>query len=87
VGVTLHHPHGQIYGFPFVPPVAARELAQQSEHWQRTGRGLLAEHIEAELGDGERIVYADMSAAIASLDGPRAGPPAHGPTAPARFAA
>lgn len=24
VGVTLHHPHGQIYGFPFVPPVVAR---------------------------------------------------------------
>src|SRR5262249_32681978 len=21
VGVTLHHPHGQIYAFPFVPPV------------------------------------------------------------------
>ena len=20
-GVTLHHPHGQIYAFPFVPPV------------------------------------------------------------------
>ena len=29
VGVTLHHPHGQIYAYPFVPPVAARELAQQ----------------------------------------------------------
>jgi UDPglucose--hexose-1-phosphate uridylyltransferase len=58
VGVTLHHPHGQIYAFPFVPPVAARELAQQSEHWRRTGRGLVAQHIEAELADGERIVYA-----------------------------
>ena len=27
VGTTLHHPHGQIYGFPFVPPVAGLELA------------------------------------------------------------
>jgi UDPglucose--hexose-1-phosphate uridylyltransferase len=27
VGVTLHHPHGQIYAYPFVPPVVARELA------------------------------------------------------------
>jgi UDPglucose--hexose-1-phosphate uridylyltransferase len=26
VGVTLHHPHGQIYAYPFVPPVAATEL-------------------------------------------------------------
>ena len=29
VGVTLHHPHGQIYAYPFVPPVPARELEQQ----------------------------------------------------------
>jgi UDPglucose--hexose-1-phosphate uridylyltransferase len=28
VGVTLHHPHGQIYAYPFVPPVVARALSQ-----------------------------------------------------------
>jgi UDPglucose--hexose-1-phosphate uridylyltransferase len=27
VGVTLHHPHGQIYAFPFVPPVQAAAAA------------------------------------------------------------
>ena len=27
VGVTLHHPHGQIYAFPFVPGVQARAAA------------------------------------------------------------
>ncbi|WP_040477492.1 galactose-1-phosphate uridylyltransferase [Longispora albida] len=27
VGVTLHHPHGQIYAFPFVTPVTRRHLA------------------------------------------------------------
>ena len=32
VGVTLHHPHGQIYAYPFVPPVAARELEQQGAY-------------------------------------------------------
>src|SRR2546423_8865655 len=30
VGVTLHHPHGQIYAYPFVPPVAATELRRRS---------------------------------------------------------
>ncbi len=25
VGVTLHHPHGQIYAYPFIPPVLERE--------------------------------------------------------------
>jgi UDPglucose--hexose-1-phosphate uridylyltransferase len=26
----LHHPHGQIYAYPFVPPVAAAELRRQT---------------------------------------------------------
>ena len=26
-GVTLHHPHGQIYAYPFIPPVIEKELA------------------------------------------------------------
>ncbi|MDC0161811.1 galactose-1-phosphate uridylyltransferase [bacterium] len=25
-GVTLHHPHGQIYAFPFIPPVIQKEV-------------------------------------------------------------
>jgi UDPglucose--hexose-1-phosphate uridylyltransferase len=31
VGVTLHHPHGQIYAYPFVPPVAAGELRRRGD--------------------------------------------------------
>jgi UDPglucose--hexose-1-phosphate uridylyltransferase len=27
VGVTLHHPHGQVYAYPFVPPVLQAETA------------------------------------------------------------
>ncbi|HYM51002.1 MAG TPA: galactose-1-phosphate uridylyltransferase [Candidatus Limnocylindrales bacterium] len=30
VGVTLSHPHGQIYGYPFIPPVARLELGSRS---------------------------------------------------------
>ena len=25
-GVTLHHPHGQIYAYPFIPPVVEKEI-------------------------------------------------------------
>jgi UDPglucose--hexose-1-phosphate uridylyltransferase len=57
VGVTLHHPHGQIYGYPFVPPVAARELELQRQHRARHGRGLLADLIAAEIADGRRLLY------------------------------
>ena len=35
VGVTLHHPHGQIYAYPFVPPVPARELAAAARSLRR----------------------------------------------------
>ncbi len=57
VGVTLLHPHGQIYAYPVVPPVPARELSMQAEHWAEHGRGLLADLIAAELKDGRRIIY------------------------------
>jgi UDPglucose--hexose-1-phosphate uridylyltransferase len=62
VGVTLHHAHGQIYGYPYVPPVAARELAAQQAHFQATGRGLLADHLAAEIADGRRLICRDESA-------------------------
>ena len=41
VGVTLQHPHGQIYAYPFVPALCARELEQQKMHYDRFRRGLL----------------------------------------------
>lgn len=57
VGVTLHHPHGQIYAYPFVPPAAARELEQQQAHYERHGRGLLEDFIAREAADGVRMIY------------------------------
>ena len=62
VGVTLHHPHGQIYAYPFVPPLAERMLEQQREWLLRSGRNLLEQHIDAELADGRRILYVDQEA-------------------------
>ncbi len=58
VGVTLHHPHGQIYAYPFVPPVAARELDEQHAYLQHHGRGLVADMVALELGEAVRLVYA-----------------------------
>ena len=53
VGVTLHHPHGQIYGYPFVPPVAELELAADARMGGCAPCALLA----AELREGVRIVH------------------------------
>jgi UDPglucose--hexose-1-phosphate uridylyltransferase len=67
VGVTLSHPHGQIYAYPFVPPIPERELALQSAHLTAHGRGLLADLMAAELGDGRRILYQDGDASAGAL--------------------
>lgn len=57
MGVTLAHPHGQIYAYPFIPPIAERELALQAKHLAETGHGLLARVAENELRDGRRILH------------------------------
>lgn len=57
IGVTLHHPHGQIYAYPFVPPVPARELQEQREHLKRTGHGLLATLLDGELREEKRLIW------------------------------
>ena len=63
VGVTLHHPHGQIYAYPFVPPVAARELEQQRAHYERHGSGLLETMIAREMAERVRMLYCGPHAA------------------------
>ncbi|MBN1632389.1 MAG: galactose-1-phosphate uridylyltransferase [Thermoleophilia bacterium] len=57
IGVTLHHPHGQIYAYPFVPPVMAQELETQRAFYTERGKGLLAEHSRLERQEATRLVY------------------------------
>ncbi len=57
IGVTLHHPHGQIYGYPYVTPRTARMLDSARRYQHRTGgRGLFADLLAAERASGERVV-------------------------------
>jgi UDPglucose--hexose-1-phosphate uridylyltransferase len=57
VGVTLHHPHGQIYAYPVVPPVPARMQQSALEHYGKHRSGLLQDLIRRELASGERVLY------------------------------
>lgn len=57
VGVTLPHPHGQIYAYPFVPPVLEKELGQEREHFETHGVPLMKSVLEQETTEGKRIVY------------------------------
>jgi UDPglucose--hexose-1-phosphate uridylyltransferase len=60
VGVTLRHPHGQIYALPFVPPFAQAELDAGGERLGGDGRCLHCEEIEREEA-GPRTVFASAS--------------------------
>ncbi len=53
IGVTLHHPHGQIYAYPYVTPRTQRLLASIREY----GDGLMADILAFERAS-ERVVLA-----------------------------
>ena len=57
VGVTLHHPHGQIYAYPFVPPVPAAMLRQEAAFYAANGTSLLVDMAQRELADPVRVLY------------------------------
>ncbi len=56
IGVTLNHPHGQIYAFPFVSPRTEALLRRAAEHRSATGGNLLADVLRAEREARTRIV-------------------------------
>lgn len=60
-GVTLSHPHDQIYGYPFVPPVIQRELVRAREHADRTGRCLVCDVLDEERRKERRVVAENAS--------------------------
>lgn len=56
IGVSLAHPHGQIYCFPFVAPRLEQELQHTEAYRSRTGGNLLRDILKGEVDAGGRIV-------------------------------
>lgn len=56
VGVTLHHPHGQIYAYPELPPLEAQMLRAQEQHFIRTGEAMLPAMVARERESQTRVV-------------------------------
>lgn len=56
IGVTMPHPHGQIYAFPFTPPLVREALEGAKAHHASTGQCLYCQVLAGELADGRRIV-------------------------------
>lgn len=61
IGVTMPHPHGQIYAFPYIPPYVQRELESASEFQGREHQCLYCRLLAGELEDGRRIVTGNDS--------------------------
>jgi len=59
IGVTLHHPHGQIYAYPFVTPTTRQHLSVARRHYEQTGRNVYADLLAAERAAEVRVVAAN----------------------------
>ncbi|MCI8361359.1 MAG: galactose-1-phosphate uridylyltransferase [Clostridiales bacterium] len=57
VGVTMPHPHGQMYGYSFVPKKLELELCSAKEHFEKTGRCIFDDMLLEEQKAGQRIIF------------------------------
>ena len=58
IGVTLSHPHGQIYAYPFVTPHTSTMLRSARRYRERTGGNLFADVLTEEQVERTRLVSA-----------------------------
>jgi UDPglucose--hexose-1-phosphate uridylyltransferase len=56
IGVTMPHPHGQIYAFPLIPPRLEKELAAARAHQRTHKRCLFCDILKKERRGGKRII-------------------------------
>jgi UDPglucose--hexose-1-phosphate uridylyltransferase len=57
MGVSLHHPHGQIYAYPNLPPVPKKMNHRERIYFKNFGRTLLQKIIAEELQFKQRLLY------------------------------
>ena len=57
IGVSMIHPHSQIYATPFVPPRIRREITAARRYEARHGQNLFEAILEREVKDQVRVVY------------------------------
>ena len=57
VGVTMPHPHGQIYGYPFVPKKIELEAKAAKEHLAANDECIYCRMLEEELAFEKRVIF------------------------------
>ena len=61
VGVTIHHPHGQLYAYSFIPTKIREELNNCKSYFKKHGTNLFADLNKAEKKHGKRVVLENAS--------------------------
>ncbi len=61
VGVTLHHPHGQLYALNHIPPFIAAELKASKDFFDKNKSCLQCDEIKNERNDKRRLVFENAS--------------------------
>ncbi len=57
VGVTMPHPHGQIYGYSFLPKKLELEVDNAKKHYAEKGKCLFCDWLDHEVADGRRVIF------------------------------
>lgn len=57
VGVTMPHPHGQIYGYSYLPKKLELEMETFKNAYKKIGETLISQMIREEKKDGSRIIF------------------------------
>jgi UDPglucose--hexose-1-phosphate uridylyltransferase len=70
IGVTMPHPHGQIYALPFIPPTVQQEIESAREYHELHAECLHCKIVAEELKQQERLVdFNDSFAAFVPFYG------------------
>ena len=57
IGVTLDHPHGQLYAFPFVPPLVKKSIESAKSHYREREECIFCRVMKKEREFRERIIW------------------------------
>ena len=59
VGVTMPHPHGQIYGYSFIPKKIELELESAKEYKEEKGNCIFCDMLKEEMKFEKRIIFSN----------------------------
>lgn len=57
VGVTMSHPHGQIYGYSYIPKKLKLEIQACSEYFNQNKSCLICDMLNEEIKSGKRVIF------------------------------